>query len=232
MGVVTHNGCAATATGRCGGLAAILAAIPPSACGRPGAPGRDPGRFVQESCHQADVPTQEGVSAQDPRFPCAHGDARGAQRPQGPPPEGTPAADPDRATLSHEGTLRGRGRFAAVRSEGRLAKVGIVRVHAAVNPVGTARVGLAVPRVRSAVTRNRIRRRLRAAGAALNAHAGFDLVVSAGGEALTLPFSDLRTQVTEAARMAVARAQGEPSTELTTSPPARTQRSAPTRSAP
>ncbi|MGD0833573.1 MAG: ribonuclease P protein component [Candidatus Dormibacteria bacterium] len=97
-----------------------------------------------------------------------------------------------------------------MRSEGRLARVGIIRVHAAVNPVGTARIGLAVPRVRSAVSRNRIRRRLRAAGVALTAHEGFDLVVSAGEEVLRLPFGELRAQVNEAARLAVARAHPAP----------------------
>jgi ribonuclease P protein component len=73
-----------------------------------------------------------------------------------------------------------------------------------------ARIGLAVPRVRSAVCRNRIRRRLRAAGVSLTAYMGFDLVVSAGEASLRLPFGELRAQVNSAARLAVERAQGEP----------------------
>ena len=107
-----------------------------------------------------------------------------------------------------------------------------MRVHAAVNPVGKARIGLAVPRVRSAVARNRIRRRLRAAGVALTAHEGFDLVVSAGGEALTLPFGDLRTQVTEAARLAVERAQGQRPQDRAVGAPGAAQRAATIRPVP
>jgi ribonuclease P protein component len=98
--------------------------------------------------------------------------------------------------------------------------VGIVGVRASSNGVATARVGLAVPGVRGAVNRNRIRRRLRAAGAGLTAHGGFDLVVSAGGEALTLPFADLRAQVSEAARMAVARAGARRAAETSAGRPA------------
>lgn len=56
--------------------------------------------------------------------------------------------------------------------------------------------------------RNRLRRRLREASRPLLAGAeGYDLIVSAGAEALKLPYAELSRQVGEAARRAIERAR-------------------------
>ena len=55
--------------------------------------------------------------------------------------------------------------------------------------------------------RNRARRRLREAARGLDAHHGFDLVVSTDASALTLPFALLRGQVETAAVAAVGLAR-------------------------
>jgi ribonuclease P protein component len=99
--------------------------------------------------------------------------------------------------------LRGRRRFAAVRTEGLRAASDGVRVQVASNGLDVARVGLAIVGVRSAVRRNRLRRRLRdAVHPLLGAMAGNDVVVVAGGDAERLPFGGLR----DALAIAIGRA--------------------------
>jgi len=85
-----------------------------------------------------------------------------------------------------------------------------VRVQAAPNGRADARVGLSVPGLPGAVERNRARRRLREAARGLDAHHGFDLVVSSDASALTVPFALLRGQVETAAAAAVGLARSAP----------------------
>ena len=86
-------------------------------------------------------------------------------------------------------------------------RAGQVRVQAAPNGREEARVGLSVPGLPGAVERNRARRRLREAARGLDAHHGFDLVVSTDASALTVPFALLRGQVETAAMAAVGLAR-------------------------
>ena len=82
-----------------------------------------------------------------------------------------------------------------------------MRVQAAPNGRDDVRIGLSVPGLPSAVERNRARRRLREAARGLDAHQGFDLVVSTDASALTVPFALLRGQVETAAVAAVGLAR-------------------------
>ncbi len=71
-----------------------------------------------------------------------------------------------------------------------------VRAQLARNDLGVARVGFALVGVRSAVRRNLLRRRLRAAiTPLLGSLAGSDVVIVAGAEALELRFGELRGAV-------------------------------------
>ncbi len=66
----------------------------------------------------------------------------------------------------------------------------------AANDTGFARVGFALVGVRSAVRRNRLRRRLReTVRPLLSQLAGRDLVIVAGAEAAGAPFGELRSSV-------------------------------------
>ena len=76
------------------------------------------------------------------------------------------------------------------------------------NEVDCARVGFALVGLRSAVRRNLLRRRLRAAVTPLLPRMeGHDLVLIAGAEAFDLPFAALDAAVTEATGRALDRAQ-------------------------
>jgi len=169
-----------------------------------------PGAVPQESWHQADLPTQEGVPAQDARLPRPDGNAGWAERAQGPPAQGPQAVDACRSTLTRPARLRGRGGFAWVRAWHAQASAGPVRVHAAPSGESGARLGLSTPGIRGAVERNRLRRRLREAVRAAGAGEGCDLIVSAGADALTLPFEELTRQVERAIQAAAARARSAP----------------------
>lgn len=82
-----------------------------------------------------------------------------------------------------------------------------MHVYAAPNGLPLARAGYALPGLRGAVERNRLRRRLREAlRPQLAARPGFDLVVVAGPDALNVPFADLSTDLTAAVAAAVERA--------------------------
>ena len=64
---------------------------------------------------------------------------------------------------------------------------------------GPSRLGLAVPaRVGGAVTRNRIKRRLRASFVSADLPPGIDVVVRASSEAATVDFQELETMFAEA----------------------------------
>jgi ribonuclease P protein component len=102
--------------------------------------------------------------------------------------------------------LRGRRRFAAVRTEGLRAASAGVRAQVTGNGLRVARVGFAIVGLRSAVRRNLLRRRLRAAVSPLLAQmAGHDLVLVAGSEALELPFAALCDAVADASSRALER---------------------------
>jgi ribonuclease P protein component len=150
-----------------------------------------------EHSHQAHVPTEEALSPEDPRLPDPDVLARGAAGDQGTAPEGPQAADararPVSVAVKRRHRLRGAGAFAAVRERRAGASSGPLRVEVAPNGRGEARVGLVVPRaVGGAVTRNRVRRRLRALmEARLGANAGLDVVVAASAGAASEPWSSL-----------------------------------------
>lgn len=83
-----------------------------------------------------------------------------------------------------------------------------VRAQVACNGLDIARVGFALVGVRSAVRRNLLRRRLRAAVAPLLTRlAGHDLVLVAGHEACDLPFAALETGVADATGRALDRSR-------------------------
>ena len=105
--------------------------------------------------------------------------------------------------------LRGRGRFAAVRAEGIRAGTGLVRLTVAGNGQVEPRVGFALPGQRSAVVRNRLRRRLREAVRPLLPRLqGLDVVVSAGPGASHCAFTELVTDLGTAVDRAVERSAG------------------------
>ncbi len=101
--------------------------------------------------------------------------------------------------------LPGRRRIAAVRDSGSEARSGAVRVRALPGESAVSRVAFAIPGAAGAVSRNRARRRLRAAiGPILAEHPGLDLVVSLPGRATEMKFDILRGSLS-AALAAVSR---------------------------
>ena len=102
--------------------------------------------------------------------------------------------------------IRDRATFEALRHSEARARRGPVTVTYA--PVGTAprpRVAYAIgKRAGSAVTRNRIRRRLRAAASTADLRPGAYLV-SAGPAAATLPYEELKSEVVRAMTAASTR---------------------------
>lgn len=103
--------------------------------------------------------------------------------------------------------LRGRARFSAVRSSGAEARHGGLRVRVVSNGRPTSRVGFAVPGAPSAVARNRVRRRLRAAiSPLLERHRGLDIVVSAPAPAPEPGFAELSRSLAAALARAAERA--------------------------
>jgi ribonuclease P protein component len=166
---------------------------------------------VRSHRHQTDLPTQEKVPAQDARIPHPYVHARWTPGSQGASSQGAQAPHPRASTVIARHRLRGRRRFAAVRTEGLRASSNGVRVQVATNGSDVARVGFALVGVRSAVRRNLLRRRLRAAVAPLLVElAGHDLVLVAGREALELPFAALRAGVADATGRALDRLRRAP----------------------
>lgn len=105
--------------------------------------------------------------------------------------------------------LRGRGRFIAVRTAGREGRSGHVKVRAIANGLHVSRAGFALPKVRPAVVRNRLRRRLREIlRPVLAEQPGYDLVVSVAPAGALLAFDQLRDAVLEALGRALSRAGG------------------------
>jgi ribonuclease P protein component len=88
--------------------------------------------------------------------------------------------------------LRGRAAFAALRADGRRARQGSLWVTRRPGEPGEVRVGYAIGRrTATAVTRNRIRRRLRAVVRSLELAPG-DYLIGAGADVATLPYPELR----------------------------------------
>ena len=149
--------------------------------------------------HQADVPTQEALPAQDARLSHTYGDAGRAPGAQGTPSQGPQAPDSGSHAMNPRHRLPGRRRIAAVRESGSEARSGAVRIRALPGESAVARVAFAVPGATGAVSRNRARRRLRAAIApVLVDHPGLDMVVSLPGRATEMPFVSLRAALSSA----------------------------------
>ena len=91
------------------------------------------------------------------------------------------------------GRIRTRSTFTTLRQHGRRARSGALRVTYVPDPTsGEARVAFAIPRaVGTAVVRNRLRRRLRAACAELSPPAG-DYLLTVSTSAVTSTYADLR----------------------------------------
>ena len=86
-----------------------------------------------------------------------------------------------------------------MRETGSETRSGAVRVRALPGESAVSRVAFAVPGATGAVSRNRARRRLRAAiFPALLEHPGLDVVVSLPGRATEMPFLSLRTALAAA----------------------------------
>ena len=92
--------------------------------------------------------------------------------------------------------LSGRRQFAAIRAFRIRVRSGSLQFAGMPNGLSRSRVGFAIVDVRSAVTRNRIRRRLReATRAPLQAHPGLDIVVRARADSASRPFAGLLADV-------------------------------------
>jgi ribonuclease P protein component len=175
----------------------ILARQTPSGSAAPRAP---PTRSMSRGDgHQADVPTQKALPAQDAWLSHTYGDAGRAPGAQGTPSQGPQAPDSGSYAMNQRHRLPGRRRIAAVRETGSEARSGVVRVRALPGATSVSRVAFAVPGATGAVSRNRARRRLRAAIApVLMEHPGLDMVVSLPGRATEMPFLRLRAALTSA----------------------------------
>lgn len=103
--------------------------------------------------------------------------------------------------------IRDRATFEALRrSEARARRGPVTVTYAPVGTTPTPRVAYAVgKRTGSAVTRNRIRRRLRAAAASTADLRPGAYLVSAGPAAATLPYEELKSEVVRAMTAASTR---------------------------
>ncbi|HEX8804243.1 MAG TPA: ribonuclease P protein component [Acidimicrobiales bacterium] len=108
--------------------------------------------------------------------------------------------------------IRDRATFELLRREGRRARRGEVSVVFAPAPGGPPRLAFGVGRrVGSAVVRNRLRRRLRAAARELDRAGGLApgaYLVTVRPEAAALPYADLRSRFEAAASAASAPGSG------------------------
>ena len=122
------------------------------------------GRVLEEAAGEAHVPTQQPEASQAARLSAAHADPRRTGDRSGPAPEGP------RSAVGLIGRISDRATFDALRRDGRRARRDPVTVvFLPEQPAGDrsasgARVAYSVGRrVGTAVVRNRVRRRLRAA---------------------------------------------------------------------
>jgi len=148
---------------------------------------------------EAHVPAQQSQARQDPRFPRPHAHAwRPGRHP------GAPRPRPE-ASLRLIRRVSDRATFEALAGARRL-RVGSVSIRAVrLGASGPPRVAYAIgKRTGSAVVRNRVRRRLRAAVALHEAElaAGGAYLLAADQRAMTAPFVELADQVGRALRQA------------------------------
>jgi ribonuclease P protein component len=156
--------------------------------------------------HQADVPTQEEIPAQDARVSYPHVDARRAPGAESTSPQGPQAPDAVSDAMNRRHRLSGRRRIAAVREAGSEARSGVIRLRAIEGDGAASRVAFAVPGAGGAIRRNRAKRRLRAAIAPLLLDwPRLDVVVSLPGSASEMPFADLRAALATALGAAAGR---------------------------
>lgn len=113
----------------------------------------------EATCREAYLSAQRPEACQASRIPSPHGRSCWSRRAEGPSPQGSGPV------VGLIGSVRDRAAFDALRRTGRRARSGPVRVRYIAEPRGaSARVAYAIGRtVGGAVTRNRVRRRLRAA---------------------------------------------------------------------
>ena len=141
---------------------------------------------------EAHVPAQQPEAQEDARLPRPYADARRSGRDQGPAPAGP------RPPLGLIWRIRDRATFVAL-SRARALREGPVTLRYLPGPdAGPARVAVATTRATgSAVARNRVRRRLRAAVAAheTELQRGGAYLFGAGREATSTPFDTLTTAV-------------------------------------
>lgn len=146
---------------------------------------------------EATVPAEYTQAGQESRFPAPDVDARRTlDRERAPAPGPAP---PDRLTWR----IRDRTTFAALRASPRRGRRGPITVTWVPDGAGTPpRVAYSIGRqVGSAVVRNRLRRRLRAAAGELGLGPGAYLI-SAAPPAAGMTFGELRESVREAAKVA------------------------------
>ena len=128
---------------------------PRAATERSRAARRSPGRGGMSEAH---VPAQHPPARQAPRVPPPDGDPGGSGDPQGPPAQGPPAA------VGLTRRIRRRATFHRFRDEGEHIRLGSLWVSVIADPAAAPpHVAFALGRrIGGAVTRNRLRRRLRA----------------------------------------------------------------------
>lgn len=159
-----------------------------------GAPGvrRD---SVEEAMGETPVSTEQPQTRQAPRVPAPDVDPGGASHSFGAPPQGPPA--PVRLILP----IRDRATFIALRGSRRRVRRGTLTVSWVPGaPSDPARIAYAVGRkAGNAVTRNRVRRRLRAAARDCRSDLGPGAyLVGATARAATVPYPELKDSLGQA----------------------------------
>jgi len=156
--------------------------------------------------HEADVSAESTPSEEDSRLPCAHEDERRAEGPEAAAREGAETAHGVTGRLRRPERLTRGAEFQALFQQGkRLERPSMIVLWRASE--GPRRVGFAVGRqIRSAVRRNRARRRLREAYRAARdaAPAKVDLIVIGRAAALVVDPTTLVDDMRSAFRAMMA----------------------------
>lgn len=165
--------------------------------------------MAEEAQGEAHIPAQQAAAGHPPRLPPPHEHpSRAGDRPQ-------PAPEGPRAPLGLIGRLGDRATFDALRREGRRARRGPMTVTHLPGP-REVRVAYSIGRkVGTAVVRNKVRRRLRAAVRELDVTTGGlptgAYLVAVGPGAAGLPYRELRDDLGRAITAASGSAPGTPS---------------------